>query len=349
MGDHLAVGPGEAGGRGHRGEVRLRLWRAEGGAGELAVGQRDPVARHGPVHRREVVGADLVAEPARPAVDEDRHLATAQPERAGRPGVVDLVHRLDLQEVVARAKRAELVGAAVAGPRRDGGRVGAGERAALLGPLEVFGPAVAAGHRPGGALAEDGVELGAGEPPARARPDPGWHRGEERVGQARQVRSDVGRLEVAAQETDAAVDVEADPAGADHPVVQARRRHAADGEAVAPVDVGHRQRRPHDPRQGRHVGDLGERRVVAERRHQALVGVDDPVDAHPGALVARDPPAVRVEPLERERSPAADRGGRVRTVPLRRRPPRGAAPCPRHRLPPAGPLHAHRQAPQRSR
>ena len=75
-------------------------------------------------------------------------------------------------------------------------------------------------------------------------------------------RRDVVAPESRPHEPHAAVDVEADAAGRDDAVGGAHRRHAADREAVAPVDVGHRHARLDDPRQRRDVGDL----LTAPRR-----------------------------------------------------------------------------------
>ena len=59
------------------------------------------------------------------------------------------------------------------------------------------------------------------------------------------------------EQADATVDVVAHAAGGDDAVGQLHRRHAADGKAVALVDVGHRQNG---------FDDAGERRDVDELR-----------------------------------------------------------------------------------
>ena len=58
------------------------------------------------------------------------------------------------------------------------------------------------------------------------------------------------------------------------------------------------ERRADDAGQRRDVGDLGERGVVAQAGHERVVGEDEAVHAHAAPLVARDPPADLVEPLE---------------------------------------------------
>ena len=64
------------------------------------------------------------------------------------------------------------------------------------------------------------------------------------------------RLQPRAEQAHPAVDVVAHAAGGDDALFQVEGRHAADGEAVAPVDVGHGQGGAHDPRQGCDVGHL---------------------------------------------------------------------------------------------
>ena len=64
VGDHVPVGEGEVGGGRHRGEVCAPLGAGGGRAGELAVGQDDPVAALDGVHDADVVGADLMPEPS---------------------------------------------------------------------------------------------------------------------------------------------------------------------------------------------------------------------------------------------------------------------------------------------
>src|SRR5205823_9429549 len=129
----------------------------------------DAVALHLLARRLEVVLADLVAESARAAVDEDDDLAGAvQAEGVGDVPVVDRLDLLDFEEVVARAERADLVGAALARPLADLPGIGARHRAALLDRLEVLRPAEAAVDRPGGAARQQPLHLALLEPDGAA-------------------------------------------------------------------------------------------------------------------------------------------------------------------------------------
>ena len=97
--------------------------------------------------RLDIVGGDLVAEAARAGVDHDGDAARLQPEQAGGRGIVDLLHRLHLDEVVARAQRAQLGGAALAGPGAEGARRVERQAAARLDELQVARPRRRSGAR----------------------------------------------------------------------------------------------------------------------------------------------------------------------------------------------------------
>ena len=91
----------------------------------------------------------LKKEAAGAGVDLEHHLARLEPEGEGRLRIEDLGHLVQLQEVVARAEGAELVGAALAGPLAHRLRVGAREPPSLLAPLGVVGGGgEAPPHRP---------------------------------------------------------------------------------------------------------------------------------------------------------------------------------------------------------
>src|SRR3954453_2254823 len=180
--DRVAVGPGEVRCRRHRGEVRAALVARERRARQLAVRQGDAVTRERAVHRAHVIGAHLVAEPARARVDEHRHLALAQAEARGRVAVDQLLDARDLDEVVARADGPELAGAALAGARGDLRRVGAVEAALGLGRRPVVGRADAAVlDEPARALLEHRVELAAAQRERAALAGAGRHAARDRL------------------------------------------------------------------------------------------------------------------------------------------------------------------------
>jgi hypothetical protein len=66
-----------------------------------------------------VIAADLVSQTPRTGVDHDAELSGPQPERLGHRPVVDLVHRLHLEEVVAGSEAADLAEPALHGALAD--------------------------------------------------------------------------------------------------------------------------------------------------------------------------------------------------------------------------------------
>ena len=105
----LAVGHGAIHGRAHGSQVVPARCRVYGRASQLALGQRNPVAASLSQHGLEIVGADLMAQAARAAVDAHHHLTG--PKLVGRCdlGREDLDHLLHFQVVVARAQGTKLI------------------------------------------------------------------------------------------------------------------------------------------------------------------------------------------------------------------------------------------------
>ena len=112
------------------------------------------------------------------------------------------------------------------------------------------------------------------------------------------MRDDFVAHERGGQQAHAAVDVEAHAARRDHPGARVGGGHAADGETVALVDVGHGERRPDDAGQEGDVDSLLEREVGENLLQQRFVGIDECVGAHAGLGAARDEVAAGVELFE---------------------------------------------------
>src|SRR5687768_1773465 len=113
MCDYLTVDPCEVCGRTHRLEIALTLLRTERRARQLAIGQEDLVDITAVVHQAHKVGAGLVPEPARAGVYHYRGLSRKKPERRGPLLVEDALDLLDLDEMIPRADRAQLLGRAL--------------------------------------------------------------------------------------------------------------------------------------------------------------------------------------------------------------------------------------------
>jgi hypothetical protein len=230
-------------------------------------------------------------------VDEHRQLFLAEAEHSGRRTVEEPVDALELDEVVARAHRSELSGAALARPLGDRGRVRLGEPALRLRPLDVLVPL---GDRPR-ALAQHAVERVA--PPVRATllARPGRDRPRELVDERFAPAAQLLARQRQRQQPHAAVDVVAHAAGRDDAVRQLGRGEPADREAVALVDVRHRECRVDDPGQRGDVLELLERAVPGERVEQRFVGEDAGRDAHVGPRARRDLVQGLVDPPQQAR------------------------------------------------
>ncbi len=84
-------------------------------------------------------------------------------------------------------------------------------------------------------------------------------------------RLEIPELVPGPNQTHATADVETHPAGRhDAAVVDIRRRHPADGESVAPMDVGHGERGLLYPGQVGHIGHLVQRTVGQHLVHESV-------------------------------------------------------------------------------
>ena len=281
-GDHLPVGKGEVGGGAHRPQVALPFLRPERRAAELAVRERDPVLGGRTDHLGDEVVADLVAQTAGTGVDDHRDGVQLQTEDAGRDLVVNLGHVPDLHEVVARAERSELAAPPLQGP--IGNQIGprSGEAPSLLDVVQVGGAAEPPRHRPAGALRQHLPELPDLQPqvfPLGA--DAGRNIVEQPLHQLLHPGLEGFPAQAGAQEPDPAIDVIADSSGRNHAVLGIEGGDSADGKAVAPVNIRHREGGPDDARQVGHVDHLLQAHGIDHVPHHFFIGVDD--SRHPHA------------------------------------------------------------------
>ena len=110
-----------------------------------------------------------MAQAAGTAVDHDADLAVGQPESLRRGRVVDLVHRLHLQEMVARAETAHLTQPTVHGPHADLPGIGIGDSALIFTAQHVAVDAIAVFQRVPGAACQHVPQL---PEPARCQMPP---------------------------------------------------------------------------------------------------------------------------------------------------------------------------------
>src|SRR5690606_6327800 len=150
----------------HRSEVALAQVRSDGGTGELSLGQLEAEGLRRPAHLTQVVGADLVSEPARAAVYADDHLVDGELERGGHLRLVDLGDPLHLQIVVPGSQCSHLVLLPRTCPLGDMLWECTCHAATLLGAREILGDTPASRDRPLGSAAEHGLHLIIAEPNA---------------------------------------------------------------------------------------------------------------------------------------------------------------------------------------
>ena len=137
MAEDFAVGERAIDCRAHGAEIALADFRVDRRAGELAVDEFDArrFCRHH--HFLEEFGANLVAEPARAAMDGDDNVVRRKPEGLRDLGVEDFRDDLNLEIVVARAERAHLAPLSLSGAFGDVLGLRARHPAVFLNSFEV--------------------------------------------------------------------------------------------------------------------------------------------------------------------------------------------------------------------
>ena len=103
--EDLAVGERAIDPRPHRTEIALTDLRIDWSAGQFAVGKIDAGLLRRQDHFFQEFGTDLMAEAARTTVNGDDNFVLREPEGAGGRRVKNLGDRLDLEIVIAGAKR----------------------------------------------------------------------------------------------------------------------------------------------------------------------------------------------------------------------------------------------------
>ena len=227
-----------------------------------------------------------MAEAARAGVDLDDELSFADVEAV----LEHTLHDVDLDEVIARAEGAQLVAAALLRVVRDGGGIRFVEASAGLDGAQVRFLAVADLHGARRAAGEHAVEVVTAQREWPAAPDAGGNLARQRVRQLAQQRLHLVERRAGAEHAHAAVDVIADAARRDHAALRVDRRHAADGEAVALVHVGHGDDVALQAGKRGHVDELLERAVAEDGFEHALGRVNARRHAHVAAIGCGDLP-----------------------------------------------------------
>ena len=212
----------------------------------------------------------------------EHHLAgLGNAERASSLLVGDGLNRLQFQEVIAGPKRAKLRRAPLASTVAHIRRIGARQTASGFNGGKILTAAVSVVHGPRRAAGQGALNFDGRSPPLlAASAETGGHVPEQLIHDLRQFALHRAFVQVRAQQAHAAVYVKSHAARRDHAVLHPHRRDAADGKAVAPVDIRHGERVPHDAGQRCHVGDLLDRHVAGHRVDHGCVSIDHPRNAH---------------------------------------------------------------------
>src|ERR1043166_5430473 len=116
------------------------------------------------------------------------------------------------------------------------------------------------------------------------------------------MRLDITVKEVGLHQTNAAIDVVADATGRNDAALRGIcGTNPANAEAIAPMNVGHGEAGVLDAGQGREIGDLIRRLVLADRVNKSIAGEDPSIDEHTGAIALGDLPTAFVDALQRTR------------------------------------------------
>jgi hypothetical protein len=162
----------------------------------------------------------------------------------------------------------------------------------VLAKLQVLIPTEALRQGVPRAFGQDAIDFRSLELEPSAGPGPSWHPSAQRSDQLADPWAPVPfPFQVRPDEPHTARDVESDAPRGNHTVVFGiHRRHAADREAIPPMDVRHGERSGHDAGERGHVRHLLDRAVLDGLRHEVLRGEHDARNPHPEDRTDGDAP-----------------------------------------------------------
>ncbi|MCU0277082.1 MAG: hypothetical protein MUF02_09600 [Acidobacteria bacterium] len=194
--------------------------------------------------------------------------------------VEDFLHRLRLDEVVARTQRAQLGRAALAGTGAEGAGCIERQAAARLDELHVGRLAAETAHDLAHAAGDEALKLLLVQRPQPVRCQAGGNACQDGVAD---FVGDCGELAGGygtGQQAHAAIDVVAHSARQDDAAGGGKGRHAADAEAIAVMDVGHGQRTSDEAGQAGHVDHLLDRGIIQRVLQDLACGEDLGIGGH---------------------------------------------------------------------
>ncbi len=203
------------------------------------------------------------------------------PEGLRQPGIENVfrLHHLDFQVVVSGTEGPDLLESTLDGLLADLGSVGSPDASSLFRAIQVLLPSVAIFDTPVRSLFDDATKFILRDIDEAAASHSRGNAGKKPVHQLPQLRFDFLVSEVRKDEAHAAVDVKTDAARGDDPCFEIHGGHAANGESIAPMTVGHTIGIADNTGQGRHVGHLVDDAFI-HVLHELLRGVDPSGNPH---------------------------------------------------------------------
>ncbi len=226
-------------------------------------------------------------------MDHDGNAAFVETKGFRRTSLEHLLHHLDLEKMIPRPQRPQLLATPLQGAVADGLRIRTLHGSAVLGRFQIRRRSEPVLHRPACAVDQDPAFLLQGKLDRPPGTDTRRDVAEESHREVAEAIPDVLLAKVRRQQAAAAVDVVADAPRRNDTVFQGEGGDAADREPISPVHIRHRGRIFHDPRQMGDVRHLPGTLVLSHALHETLAGIDDSRHAHPP--LGRDPPAAVVD------------------------------------------------------
>ena len=138
MGKDLPVCQGTIDPRPHRAQISLAHLGIDRGTGQFPIRQTNAVLAGSDRHGLEKLGADLVTESARAAMDADHHIALLQAIGIRNCGIIHRRHILHFQIMVSRTERTHFISLALLGMVRDLAGIRAGHTTIFFDALQIL-------------------------------------------------------------------------------------------------------------------------------------------------------------------------------------------------------------------
>src|SRR5579859_3854661 len=232
-------------------------------------------------------------------MDHHADLVFLQPEHLGDFFIEYVIDNLHFEEVIPRSERTALLGPARQGVIADQFGVGVVDPPLRFGVGNILlGGKIAAQEiaRPFG---EESFQFASVELVSARPSDAGWNVAEQIFDKFAQVRLNITIEKIGTNQSDAAIYIVADSARRNHSIFGwIGRGDTTYAEAVAPVNIRHRQAGRLNARQEGDIRHLLRRLVITKLCDGGFVREDNPIDLHARLVALRDSPTTFVHALQ---------------------------------------------------